>query len=59
MMNFGADGDRILGIQPTILVVPPILERKALHILNALLNPDGGSNVWKDTAELIVTPWIA
>ncbi len=59
MMNFRADGDRIPGIQPTILVVPPVLEQKALHILNALLNPDGGSNVWKGTAELIVTPWIA
>lgn len=59
MMNFRAEGDRILGVQPIVPVVPPILEAKALHILDAMLDPDGGSNVWNGMAELIVSPWIA
>jgi phage major head subunit gpT-like protein len=58
MMDFRADGGRILGGKPTVLVVPPALEAAALQILNALLTEDGGSNVWANTAQLIVTPYV-
>lgn len=58
MMDFRADGGRILGVRPTVLVVPPSLEAAALQILNALINADGGSNVWANTAQLIVTPYV-
>jgi phage major head subunit gpT-like protein len=58
MMDFRADGGRILGVKPTVLVVPPELEVAALQILNAVINPDGGSNVWANTAQLIVTPYL-
>ena len=58
MMDFRADGGRILGVKPTVLVVPPALEAAALQILNALLTEDGGSNVWANTAQLIVTPYV-
>ncbi|MDR0810035.1 MAG: Mu-like prophage major head subunit gpT family protein [Gemmobacter sp.] len=58
MMDFRADGGRILGVRPTVMVVPPTLEAAALQILNAQLTADGGSNVWANTAQLIVTPYV-
>ncbi len=57
MMDFRADGGRILGIDPTTLVVPPSLEDAALTLLNTESNAGGGSNPWKGTADLIVTPF--
>lgn len=59
MMDFRSDGGRILGVNPTVLVVPPALESAALHILNTETKDGGGSNPWKGTAELIVTPYVA
>lgn len=59
MMNFRADGGRILGVKPTTLVVPPALEDAALSLVNTELGPDGASNPWKGTAEVIVTPFVA
>lgn len=58
MMDFRSDGGRILGVKPTVLVVPPSLETQGLQILNALLTEQGGSNVWANTAQLIVTPYV-
>lgn len=59
MMNFKSDGGRSLGITPTILVVPPALESDALHLLNTEIKAGGGSNPWKGTADLVVTPYVA
>jgi len=58
MMDFRADGGRILGVNPTTLVVPPSLEDAALTLLNTENNDGGGSNPWKGTAELVVTPFL-
>lgn len=58
MMKFKSDEGRILGVQPMTLVTPPDLENAALHVVNNDLNPDGGTNPWRDTAELIVTPFL-
>lgn len=58
MMDFRSDGGRILGVNPTTLVVPPTLESAALHVLNTETSGGGDSNPWKDTAELIVTPFV-
>lgn len=58
MMDYRSDGGRILGIRPTTLVVPPELEDAALHLLNTETSDGGGSNPWKGTAELIVTPFV-
>jgi len=58
MMGFRADGGRKLGIKPTVLVVPPALEEAALEILNADRNAAGATNVWRGTADLIVTPFL-
>lgn len=59
MMDYRADGGRVLGINPTTLVVPPALEDAALHVLNTEIKDGGGSNPWKGTAELIVTPFLS
>lgn len=59
MMGFTADGGRKLGIMPDVLVVPPSLESAALHLLNNEFTEGGGSNPWKGTAKLIVSPYLS
>lgn len=53
-------GDRgeVLGIMPTLMVVPPSLEAEARAVLKAA-QVDGTTNVWADSAELLVTPYVA
>jgi phage major head subunit gpT-like protein len=58
MMRLTADGGRKLGVTPTVMVVPPELESAALHLLNTETTDGGGSNPWKGTAQLIVTPYL-
>lgn len=58
MMGFTADGGRKLGIVPSVLVVPPSLEEDALHLVNIETRDGGGSNPWKGTAKVIVTPYL-
>ena len=53
------DQDRPLGCMPTHLVVPPALEKEGLELLNAERNAAGATNVYKGTATLITTPWLA
>ena len=59
MMDFRDESGRVLGVRPTVLVVPPSLEDKALRILNTENESGGGTNPWKGTAELIVSPYVA
>lgn len=59
MMNFRSENGRILGVRPTTLVVPPNLEDAALRILNTENGAGGASNPWQNTADLIVTPFVA
>ncbi|MEM8593063.1 MAG: Mu-like prophage major head subunit gpT family protein [Pseudomonadota bacterium] len=58
IMEFFRDHGRILGIKATTLVVPPSLEDAAIHLLNTETVEGGGSNPWKATADLIVTPFV-
>ena len=58
MMSYRSDGGRVLGVMPNKLVVPPTLESAALSVLNTELTDTGGSNPWKNTADLIVTPFL-
>lgn len=58
MMGFKSNDGRILGVTPTVLVVPPSLESAALNLLNTETKDGGGSNPWKGTADLIVTPYL-
>jgi phage major head subunit gpT-like protein len=59
MMDYRSENGRILGINPTTLVVPPALEDAALRILNTENGSGGESNPWKGTAELILTPFVS
>lgn len=57
----GQKGDhgRPLGLgRKLLLVVPTNLEGKALEILNAERNAAGATNVWKGTADMLVTSWL-
>lgn len=59
MQMLRGDQGRVLGVRPTVLVVDPTLESDALALLNTETKDGGGSNVWKGTSELIVTPYVA
>lgn len=47
-----------LGINPTHLVVPRSLETAARKLINAQLINGGESNIWANTAELIVSDYL-
>ncbi|MEM6372557.1 MAG: Mu-like prophage major head subunit gpT family protein [Pseudomonadota bacterium] len=53
------NGGRIMGLAQTLLVVPPSLESAARRVLIAPRNAAGATNVWADSAELLVTPFLA
>ncbi len=59
LMGMKGDNGKPLNIKPSILVVPPSLEGKALEILNAERNSSGATNVYRNTAKLLVTSWLA
>lgn len=59
MQGYRADGGRLLGVMPSVLVVPPALEEDGLKLLNSELGTGGETNSWKGTAKLIVTPWLS
>lgn len=59
MQGFKSDGGRILGVRPMLLVVPPELEEQALLIVNTEFSTGGGTNPWRGTAKLVVTPYLA
>lgn len=59
MMSLKSDEGRPLGIKPNLLVVPPSLESAALTLLQAEKNANGADNIYRNTAELIVVPWLA
>ena len=58
MQGMRGDYGRPLGIRPTHLVVPSSLEGQALEILNAERNAAGATNVYRNTAQLAVVPWL-
>lgn len=57
----GMKGDygRPLGIIPNLLVVPPTMEAEALELLNSERNAAGATNVWRNTATMLMSPWLA
>ncbi|PKP85825.1 MAG: hypothetical protein CVT80_00325 [Alphaproteobacteria bacterium HGW-Alphaproteobacteria-2] len=59
LMGMKGDHGRPLGIVPNLLVVPPSLEGQALELLNTERNAAGATNVYRNTAELLVSPWLA
>lgn len=59
MMSFKGDNGKPLGVRPTLLVVPPSLEAAAKAILEAERLANGETNTYRNTAELLVTPYLA
>lgn len=59
LMGMKGDYGRPLGVMPRLLVVPPSLEGEALEILNAERDSAGATNVYRNTARLLVVPWLA
>lgn len=52
-LGIGASGKKLL------LVVGPSDESAALKLINNELGANGETNEWKDTAEVLVVPWLA
>lgn len=59
MMQFKADGGRPLGINPSLLVVPPALRSAANKTVNVMFGEGGASNSNYQAVEVMVTPWLA
>lgn len=59
LLGMVGDYGRPLGLRPTHLVVPPSLEGQALEILNAERNAAGATNVYRNTAQVVVVSWLA
>ena len=59
MQEMKGDYGRPLGMKPTHLVVPPSLEKEGLELLNAERNAAGATNVYRGTAMLHVSRWLA
>jgi len=59
MMSMVNEEGRPLRIIPDMLIVPPQLEATARNILRADLTTNGETNIWKDSADLLVAPELA
>lgn len=59
MLGRKGDYGRPLGVMPNLLVVPPSLEGAAREILMNERDASGATNEWRNTAELLVVPWLA
>lgn len=59
MMGRKGDNGKPLGVRPNLLVCDPSNEAAAKLILEAEYLSGGGSNTYRNTAKLLVTPWLA
>lgn len=58
LMNMKSDEGRPLGVKPTLLIVPPSLEAAALKLVQAENNAAGASNIYRNSAQVVVCPWL-
>lgn len=58
MSAFTDNSGNTLGISPSLLICPPSLEGDARRVLKAENTDAGKSNIWKDSAEMLVVPWL-
>jgi phage major head subunit gpT-like protein len=58
MMSLRGDNGRLLGITPTLLVVGPALEQAARELIISQTRANGESNPWRESVDLLVTPWL-
>ncbi len=59
MMSLTDEHGKPLNVVPDLLVVPPQLESAALGILHADVYEDGTTNVFVDSADLVVAPYLS
>lgn len=59
LMNMKSDEGRPLGVKPALLIVPPSLESAALKLVQAEANAAGASNIYRNTAQVLVCPWLS
>ncbi|MDK3025574.1 Mu-like prophage major head subunit gpT family protein [Cupriavidus taiwanensis] len=59
LMSMKGDNGKPLGVRPSLLVVPPSLDAKGLEILQAEKNASGATNVYRNTAKQLTTPWLS
>lgn len=59
MQSIKADNGKPLVIRPTELWVPPSLEEEALEVVTAERMANGATNVMRNTAKVVVCPWLA
>ena len=58
MLGMKGDMGRPLNIHPKLLLVPPSLESAALVVVKAERDAAGATNVYHNTAEILVCPWL-
>jgi phage major head subunit gpT-like protein len=58
MMAFENDAGDKLGITPTHLIVPASLESQGKAVVEKQNLSGGESNIWFNTAKLVVVPWL-
>lgn len=59
LQTMKGDNGRRLAVRPSLLVVPPQLERGARKLLENANLANGETNEFRNSAELMVCPWIA
>lgn len=59
MLALKGDGGRPLGVMPDTLIVPPSLEGIARRLVMNERAADGATNEWRDSAKVVVVPWLA
>jgi phage major head subunit gpT-like protein len=59
MMSFKADNGKPLAITPKVLLVSPNNEQAALNLIQAESLANGASNVYRNTAQVVVCPWLS
>lgn len=56
--SFTADGGRPLGTRGTLLVVGQSNESAAWEVVKAERDANGATNIYQNTCEVLVTPWL-
>lgn len=59
MLGYKDVEGRPLGIVPDLLIVPPSLEAAGRMVVKAERDASGASNVWYQTADLLVVSWLS
>lgn len=58
MAKVRGDNGKLLGVRTTHLLAPVELEGNARMLLKNDRETSGASNPWRDSAEMIISPWL-